>query len=421
MEIFRQLQMRRQETRDDPGPDDPQCMSAPQASASEVKAQRHGTLPAPTSEARTEEHASRSKTMPSMTPSKRGDSDEERTLPVTLMPGSLPMTSSDDSPGSERALLRGEPEPLRPKLKSGRLASSHLGSKKTPGPLSLKNIELHETSSPRAETEPASPKLHASDSQHLLRKPGPEVLPSSSVKEESVPASETNRQLSDVTPQEQGDSRIKSHEMPAMEGSDSRRFSGGKKHLGNLPAMERSDSIRGVGKRHPNEPAALAAMERSDSIRSSGKKPELPPKPTFAVVPVIDSRRSPKPPPLKMPAERVLHRADTGQSTQLQPGGSGLLWPRESGGSGALADSSSGSDPDGLFTAGGASVSGGRRGLNQGRRNLRKTKSRGKGKGAGTLTPTLLLDELSFTVHQPPAHLAEVGDIVIEKCPPHDG
>ena len=184
--------------------------------------------------------------------------------------------------------------------------------------------------------------------------------------------------------------------------------------------MERSDSLRAGSKRHPVADLALSPMERSDSLRSAGKKPELPPKPTFAVVPVMDSRRSPKPPPLKIPTERVLYRADTGQSIWAQTGGSGSLWRGEVGGSGQLGESSSGSEQDGLFSVGGASAGGGRRSQGQGRRNLRKTKSRGKGKGAGTLTPTLLLDELSFTVHQPPKGVGEGQDSAMEPCPQAD-
>ena len=125
-------------------------------------------------------------------------------------------------------------------------------------------------------------------------------------------------------------------------------------------------------------------------------------------------------PPLKIPTERVLYRADTGQSIWAQTGGSGSLWRGEAGGSGQLGESSSGSEQDGLFSAGGASAGGGRRSQGQGRRNLRKTKSRGKGKGAGTLTPTLLLDELSFTVHQPPKGVGEGQDTAMEPCPQAD-
>ncbi|KAK7500822.1 hypothetical protein BaRGS_00008066 [Batillaria attramentaria] len=203
----------------------------------------------------------------------------------------------------------------------------------------------------------------------------------------------------------------KLHADYGMERSDSLRVAG-KKHPAdsNLLGVERSDSLRQAGKKLLPD-LAQSGMERSDSLRSAGKKPELPPKPTFAhsVLPSLESRRSPKPPPLKIPSERVLHRADVGA------GAGSWAWRGDAGGSGQLGESSSGSEQDTVFTgssgpAGGSS----RRTQGQGRRNLRKTKSRGKGKGAGTLTPTLLLDELSFTVHEPPKDLLEPEDIVVE-------
>lgn len=191
-----------------------------------------------------------------------------------------------------------------------------------------------------------------------------------------------------------------------MERSDSLRGAG-KKHMIDS-SMERSDSLRGAGKKHVIDSnmersdsvrvrklasdLVPSGMERSDSLRSAGRKPELPPKPTFAqsVLPSLESRRSPKLPPLKLPSQRILHRVDVGTG-RVDVGGSGLL-----------GESSSGSEQDAVFTGGMGLTGSSRRSQGQGRRNLRKTKSRGKGKGAGTLTPTLLLDELSFTVHTPP-------------------
>lgn len=160
--------------------------------------------------------------------------------------------------------------------------------------------------------------------------------------------------------------------------------------------VERADSLRLSGKRHVTDVAGFG-VERADSLRLTGKKPELPPKPTFAQskLPSLDNKHSPKATPLKLPVERALHRGEASCSLPLGPGG--VLC-----GSGPLGESSSGSEPDaGHLPAGLASAVGGRRPQVQGRRNLRKTKSRGKGKGSGTISPTLMLDELSLAVPEP--------------------
>lgn len=438
MEIFRQLQMRRQETGEVPG--------AADASATTVTSPASAAPPTTPDPKAHQQAATDTKLSPSISSKAtentsgidlhsgegRGDSDNEGNVSADVDPAAMQVTSSDDSPGSERALLRvagGEPVPHRPRPRprpSRPGAGPHKG-KKAAGPKLPKSLAALDDGPLCSEFDSASPRHHAAEADVpeplcAARKPGSDALPPSTLKADGLLAGGGHKpSFPDAAPIERSESvrgsRRKAYAdltLAGMERSDSLRVSGRK------TGMERSDSLRAGSKRHPVADLALSPMERSDSLRSAGKKPELPPKPTFAVVPVMDSRRSPKPPPLKIPTERVLYRADTGQSIWAQTGGSGSLWRGEVGGSGQLGESSSGSEQDGLFSVGGASAGGGRRSQGQGRRNLRKTKSRGKGKGAGTLTPTLLLDELSFTVHQPPKGVGEGQDSAMEPCPQAD-
>ena len=425
LEIFRQLQMRRQENGEGPGPASPSSPTSA-ASPTDLKAclPASNTTKQPFSQSIVPTHNFSG--MDGQGLGKRTESEDEGNLPLDISPGAMQMTSSDDSPGSERALLRitsGEAEVRQAKMKPSRREGQRRNQKSRgnlPPPL--------DDSARISDLDPHLPRRHNADLEiaeagYTSKKLGTDGLPHTALKAEGLLACGGPKHLlSDTAPIERSDSvrgsrrkAVNDLALVGMDRSDSLRVSG-KKHIPDLPSIERSDSLRAGSRRLPAE-LAVSPMERSDSLRSAGKKPELPPKPTFAVVPVMDSRRSPKPPPLKIPTERLLYRADTGQSISAQPGGSGSVYRAEQGGSGQLGESSSGSEQDGLFSAGGMPSSGARRSQGQGRRNLRKTKSRGKGKGAGTLTPTLLLDELSFTVHEPPRDLEEVGDIVIETYP----
>ena len=470
MEIFRQLQMRRQETGEVPGAPDASAATAasfPPASAAPANAAPRAVTAASSTKLSPRTPSKAAGNAAGIDPMRSGGgggagrggghSDDEGNAPFDADPAAMQVTSSDDSPGSARALLRlasgePEPEPRRATPKPG----GRLGA--GPPPHRSKRTTVGPPRSPKSlaagpEDGLLGSQFHAAEPDFsepaiAVRKPGSEALPlppSALLKADSLllgggggggGGGGHKHSLSDaVAPMERSDSARGSRRkaltdltLAGMERSDSLRVSSGRKHFPDLCGVERSDSLRGgaPGRRHPAADAALSTMERSDSLRSAGRKPELPPKPTFAAVPAIDSRRSPKPLPLKMlPTERVLYRADTGQALCGQAAGGSPLWRGE--GSGQLAESSSGSEQDGFFNAGGGTAagggggggcSGGRRSQGQGRRNLRKTKSRGKGKGAGTLTPTLLLDELSFTVHEPPRDLDAVQDVVIEACPP---
>jgi hypothetical protein len=310
--------------------------------------------------------------------------------------GAGQLTSSEDSPGSERALLHfssDEPDvPLRVSDRSG------WGQGKTKGRLPPLMIQV-------------MPHAACADTDMLVAQVNEPDCPA--VKEvvsagrycgqrKNKPSTSHRKTLSDTS---------------TVDRSDSLKLAGKKKALDASPNVERSHSLRSAGGRKTRaEQLVASSVERSDSLRSAGKKSELPPKPTYAAIPSKDSKHSSKAPPLKQKAERVLYRMDTG----LGSGGnssSGLLAE-----SANVADSSSGSDPDGLNVLGLSSPP--RRSQGQGRRNLRKTKSRGKGKGAGTLTPTLLLDELSFTVHEPPTHLVTVHEppthlVTVHEPPTH--
>ena len=461
MEIFRQLQMRRQETGE-----------VPEAVDAAVTTATLPTSADPPTDPKTHQHTADTKLSPSISSKAtentsgidlhsgigRGDSDNDGNIPVSVDPTAVQVTSSDDSPGSERALLRmagGEFESHKSKARPGRPGAGPRRGHQTTGSQLPKCLAALDDGLPCSELDSASPRHHAAESESSKplcapRKLGSDMPSPSTMKADSHLVSGGHKQsLPDATRMERSESvrgsrrkaptdlalasmersdslrasgRKRFSDLTGMERSDSLR-AGGKKHPVadlSLSPMERSDSLRAGGKRHPVADLVLSPMERSDSLRSAGKKPELPPKPTFAVVPIMDSRRSPKPPPLKMPTERVLYRADTGQSILAHSGGSGSLWRGEGGGSGQLGESSSGSEQDVLFNAGAMSAGGSRRSQGQGRRNLRKTKSRGKGKGAGTLTPTLLLDELSFTVHEPPKDVGEGQDAVVDTCPQAD-
>ena len=83
-------------------------------------------------------------------------------------------------------------------------------------------------------------------------------------------------------------------------------------------------------------------------------------------------------------------RALSGASVRLKPfklAADRGLYKSEVGGTSITAESSSGSEQDGMVA-----VHGGRR--PPGKRNLRKTRSRGKGKGPGGLSPALMLEDL---------------------------
>jgi hypothetical protein len=291
--------------------------------------------------------------------------------------GAGQLTSSEDSPGSERALLHfssDEPDML--------MRASGWGQAKTKGRLPPLKIQVMSHAA-CADTDMLVAQVNEPECLALK-----EVVSGGRYcgQRMNKPSTSHRKTLSDTS---------------TVDRSDSLKLAGKKKALDTSPNVERSHSLRSAGGRKTcADQLAASSVERSDSLRSVGKKSELPPKPTYAAIPSKDSKHSSKAP--KQKSERVLYRTDTG----LGSGGnssSGLLAE-----SANLADSSSGSDPDGLNVPGRSSPP--RRSQGQGRRNLHKTKSRGKGKGAGTLTPTLLLDELSFTVHEPPTHLVTVHE-----------
>ncbi|KAL8570217.1 hypothetical protein ACOMHN_029917 [Nucella lapillus] len=403
LEIFRQLQMRRQETGDAP---------APTLSADNAIAGRPNTKTAQCS-------ARVSDTRAGMA---HGDSIDEEPAHDTD-PTVIHITSSDDSPGSERALLRiSEAESGRSKVKLGRLGGQKPGRRSGVSQLVRTGVGVDEGFH-HSDLDPASFRHQPADydyPDYPTKKPGFSALAANTHKGEHALLLSSYKHpemgLMDRLDSARGPGPRKVFPdltLAGMERADSLKVCS-KKHFPDLASMQRSDSLRSGHKKHLPlpPPVDLAPIERSDSLRSAGKKPELPPKPTFAVLPVLEPKRSPKPPPLKVPTDRVLYRSDTGQTLSAQAVGSGSLSRGDIGGSGLLAESSSGSEQDTLFSLGG---NGGRRSQAQGRRNLRKTKSRGKGKGAGTLTPTLLLDELSFTVHEPPKDVdGDLQQVVVD-------
>lgn len=374
MEIFRQLQMQRQET--DAVPAEGDSMADPLVSsvaANYDSASDEG--------ARLEE-----------------DVEKPEGCDLDL----LHQTSSDHSPGSERALLHfssDEPDVTITKI----IGRGQIKQSKMQPTRARILPEINTTMVIANEVEVWSSTFHANpnfaDNAGSTKKGQPSGTSDTSHK----PRSSHRKTLSDAS---------------VMDRSDSLRASGKRKALDVAQGVERCHSLRlAGGQKHHQDLAAAKAMERSDSVQSTGKKSELPPKPTYAAIPAKDSKRSPKPPPLKIGAERVVMKADLGHTVTHVNNGAGF-W----GEGRQLGDSSSGSEQDGLnmFSGNGVMGAGGssRRPQGQGRRNLRKTESRGKGKGAGTLTPTLLLDELSFTVHEPPRDLHVLKDVVVEVIPP---
>ncbi|XP_071112058.1 polycystin-1-like protein 1 isoform X2 [Haliotis cracherodii] len=141
-------------------------------------------------------------------------------------------------------------------------------------------------------------------------------------------------------------------------------------------ASPQSSESEKVHRRTDSSSGQSGSIERTGSVKQPTIKPELPPKPTFIQTTLdehahFDSNKSlsvgsQKQRQFKLPPERVLQRGDLCGNI--------------------AAESSSGSEQDAAHF--------GRR--PSGKRNLRKTKSRGKGKGSGGLSPALMLEDLTL-------------------------
>lgn len=286
-----------------------------------------------------------------------------------------------------------------PPLGSDQVETVHGGRKKIPNDTSVSGVErtdsVHGTG--KVQTDSSNLGMARTDSLHKsCKKPIP-----GNDRADSLRTSGKKSARETPSAVERSDSL----RATVLERADSLRTSG-KRHIKEAPssAIERADSLRASGKRHTAE-LSSSGVVRTDSLRNTVRKPELPPKPTYvhSLLPALEARHSPKPPPLKLNVERAALRTE--------PGVGGMGWRGETGGNNLMGESSSGSEQDAANNSGGIGSGGGsRRMQGQGRRNLRKTKSRGKGKGAGTLSPTLLLDELSLTVHQLPQGSEECMD-----------
>ncbi|XP_067649227.1 polycystin-1-like protein 1 isoform X2 [Haliotis asinina] len=159
-------------------------------------------------------------------------------------------------------------------------------------------------------------------------------------------------------------------------GPSSRVGKSGKPSSSSENASPQSSESEKVHRRTDSSSGQSGSIERTGSVKQPTIKPELPPKPTFIQTTLdehahFDSSKSlsgssQKQRQFKLPPERVLQRGDLCGNI--------------------AAESSSGSEQDAAHF--------GRR--PSGKRNLRKTKSRGKGKGSGGLSPALMLEDLTL-------------------------